>query len=221
MTRTRVASLRRMSWSRHQSLRLHLELPRALVVQGSTFFGPQWIQWMMSGPQSIWEAPRGVTACQLSALVFHVEGWQREGAKTEQKNLKCWDKLSGFYWQIPNDPELNTVRKMISILVLKAYLLILNISLWSSSPGCSCRTSLPVPELWPTLRPRRFSRPVTLMVTARSELMVRKCLFSPQEELDLKFELDLDINSSKDLELTLRNSLSLCLPAEFAALVKG
>lgn len=44
---------------------------------------------------------------------------------------------------------------------------------WSPS-DCSCRTSVPVPELWPMLRPRHFSRLVTATVTARSELMVRR-----------------------------------------------
>lgn len=50
------------------------------------------------------------------------------------------------------------------------------ICLWLPSPGCSCRTSLPVPELWVMLRQRHFLRPVTLMAMARLELMVRKSL---------------------------------------------
>lgn len=63
----------------------------------------------------------------------------------------------------------------------------LSISLRSSPPGCSCRTSLPLPELWLTLRPRLSSRPVTLMVMARLELMVRQMTIIPLRFPHFKF----------------------------------
>lgn len=42
------------------------------------------------------------------------------------------------------------------------------------SVGCSCRTSRPVPGIWPTKRPRPSLLPATVTVMARLELMVNE-----------------------------------------------
>lgn len=52
LTRTRVASLRRMSWSRHPLLNFTHKLLKALVALGSSFSGSQWNQNDVRGPKA-------------------------------------------------------------------------------------------------------------------------------------------------------------------------
>lgn len=90
---------------------------------------------------------------------------------------------------------------------------------WSPS-GCSCRTSVPLPELWPMVRPRHFSRLVTATVTARLELMVRRQTGQLQRRnKPFFFLLGKCEKSHQNLKRWLENVSCVSL-AEFAAMVK-
>lgn len=83
LTRTRVASLRRTSWSRHRLLVFTLSLSEPLAVQGSSFFGPQWIQNVIV-PKSTWES-WAAWLLLMSALTSGAD-WHRAEERTEQTN---------------------------------------------------------------------------------------------------------------------------------------
>lgn len=123
-------------------------------------------------------------ACVCSSCwLLRVQGFLQEMRSGQQE---CWRSEEGLLHHRPGQQRLHwggraEVRRS-TLTEDRLRLKKSKISTWNDSrflrPGCSCRTSLPLPERSVTRRPRLSSLPVTVTAMARSEWKVRPDVIS-------------------------------------------